>query len=142
MVDVPQLELTVSRSADETVRAEKLDIRDGLLVASEDVQGLLGLPEVVVVNAVVGGPEGEVVAARRVELDAADVGLRLQGGNGVSHVGLPLHSRILLITIRAPFNGAGGGNFITIRQANFFNTNHYCIQNPNRNLSTRETGIW
>ena len=47
-------------------------------MAFENVEGLFGMPEVVVVNAVVRRPEGDVVAVGRVELDAADVGLGLQ----------------------------------------------------------------
>lgn len=89
MVDVPQLELTVGGSADQIVRVEEFDVRDGLLVATEHVQRLLGLSKVVIMDAVVGGSKGEVVAARRVELDAAHVGLCLQGGHRVSHIGRP-----------------------------------------------------
>ena len=96
LVDVPQFELAVGRGADEVGRVEELDVRDGLLVAFEDVEGLLGVPEVVVVDAVVGRPEGDVVAARGVELDAADVGLDLQRRHRVVHVHRPqLHSRIV-----------------------------------------------
>ena len=41
----------------------------------EDLERLLGVPEVVVMDAVVGRTEGHVVTIDRVELDTADVRL-------------------------------------------------------------------
>ncbi len=89
VIDVPQLKLAVCGSAHKALRVEKLDIRNGLLVAAENVQRGLGVPEVVVVNAVVGGAEGEVVAAGRVELDTTDIRLRFQCRHRVSNISRP-----------------------------------------------------
>ena len=89
VVNVPQLQLTVGRSADQVFSVEELNVGNGLFVAAENVKCSLCVAEVVIVDTVVGRPEGQVVAAGGVELDATNVGLRLEGGHGMSHVCRP-----------------------------------------------------
>ncbi len=89
VLQVPHLELAVGGRADDGARVQELDVRDGLAVPSEERQGGLGVAQVVVVDAVVGRPVGQVVGARWIELDAADVGLGLQRGHRVVDVGRP-----------------------------------------------------
>lgn len=81
VVDVPHLELAVGGRRHDVFLVEELDVRDGLAVALEDGEGLLHVPQVVVVDAVVGRAEGQVAGAAGVELDAAHVGLGLEGGH-------------------------------------------------------------
>ena len=45
LVDVPKLELRVSRSGDNVLAAEELDVGHSLPVTLKHVQGLLGGPE-------------------------------------------------------------------------------------------------
>ena len=96
LVDVPQFELRVSGGGHDVFTVEKLDVGHGLTVTLEHVEGRLGGYEVVIVNTVVSGPEGEMVARVGIELDTADIGLGLQTGYGVGHVGGPeLHPRVV-----------------------------------------------
>ena len=88
-VDVPQLELGIGRGTDNVLVVEEADVAHGLLVAAEHGEGALELTEVVVVDAVVRGPEGYVETAVGVEFDAADVGAGLEGCDGVGHAGGP-----------------------------------------------------
>ena len=96
LVDVPQFELRVSGGRHDVFTVEELDVGHGLPVALEHVERCLGGPEVVVVNTVIGRPEGEMVARVGVELHTADVGLGLQAGHRVGHVGGPeLHPSVI-----------------------------------------------
>ena len=54
-VDIPELELAVSAGGDKVFGVEELDVGHGLLVAFEHAQGGLGVAEVVIVDAMVGG---------------------------------------------------------------------------------------
>ena len=63
-------------------------------MAAEDIESGLRVPKVVVVNAVVRRPECQVITAGGVEFDATNVGLRFEGGNGVSHVCRPVQDVI------------------------------------------------
>ena len=59
MVDVPQLELALCGDRDDVGRVEEIDVGYGFPVSLEvHVEGVFGVWEVVVVHAVVGGPEG------------------------------------------------------------------------------------
>ena len=49
LVDIPQLELAVGRGGHDVCAVQELHVGHGLPVALEDLQGLLGGPEVVVV---------------------------------------------------------------------------------------------
>ena len=48
--------------ANQVFGVEELDVGDGLLVASEDVESRLGVSQVVVVNAVISGTKRQMVA--------------------------------------------------------------------------------
>ena len=81
LIDVPQFQLRVSGCGHDIFTVEELDVRHSFPVTFEHVQRRLGGPEVVIVDAVVRGPEGEVVTGVRVELDTAHVGLGLDAGH-------------------------------------------------------------
>ena len=65
------------------VLVHKLAVRNGLLVPLENVQRLLGVPQIVVMQVVVRTTERDMHGRLRVELDAADVGASFYGGDGL-----------------------------------------------------------
>ena len=64
------------------VLVHKLAVRNSLLVALENIQGLLGVSQIVVVQVVVRTTERHMHGRFGVELDAADVGASFYGGDG------------------------------------------------------------
>ena len=89
--NVPEAKLRVRRSRDELVLPDELDVGDGFAVALEDGGRALRLPDVVEMDGVVGGAEGQLVAVRDglAELDAADVHPETDLRHRPLHSGLP-----------------------------------------------------
>lgn len=85
-VYVPQLKLAVRSGGDNFRGVEKFNVRNGLLVATEDTQRFFDVTQVVVVDAMIGRTERQVARTLRIKLDTANVRPGLDGRDRMVHV--------------------------------------------------------
>ena len=89
LIELPHFQVAVGAGTHKLVLAAKLDIGDGLLVALVERDGLLGIPQVIVMNRMIGRAEQHMKLAVGLEHAAAHVRFGVDGQQRVLAVGGP-----------------------------------------------------